>query len=236
MVQCMSTFMDLCYIFRRNAITSTALKTAEDLLKRFHELRCIFITEGVRESISLPRQHALPHYLTSIPLFGSPNGLCSSITESKHIKAVKEPWRRSSRFRALVQMLRTIIRLEKLAALRRTFLREGLLIGSTAAHFMRNGGDTSEVDESDEEVSGCEDGLVVDEADDVAQGKGEGIENHLDDAGPESGPQSLSSIMLAATPGIVVSVFEILLLLKMSFIFLRKTVSQRPHYAGKIHQ
>ena len=174
MVQCMSTFMDLCYIFRRNAITSTALKTAEDLLKRFHELRCIFITEGVRESISLPRQHALPHYLTSIPLFGSPNGLCSSITESKHIKAVKEPWRRSSRFRALVQMLWTIIRLEKLAALRRTFLREGLLIGSTAAHFMRNGGDTSEVDESDEEVSGCEDGLVVDEADDVAQGKGEG--------------------------------------------------------------
>src|ERR1700733_2595850 len=135
MVQCMSTFMELCYIFRRNVITNAALKTAETLLERFHELQLVFITEGVRSSISSPRQHALPHYLSSIPLFGSPNGLCSSITESKHIKAVKEPWRRSSRFKALVQMLRTIIRLEKLAALRRRFLWEGMLTGSTAAHF-----------------------------------------------------------------------------------------------------
>jgi len=53
----------------------------------------------------------------SIQLFGSPNGLCSSITESKHIKAVKEPWRRSNRYKALKQMLRTILRTEKLAAL-----------------------------------------------------------------------------------------------------------------------
>ncbi|KAF9538821.1 hypothetical protein CPC08DRAFT_738828 [Agrocybe pediades] len=44
-------------------------------------------------------------FSSSIPLFGSPNGLCSSITESKHIKAVKEPWRRSNRFNALSQML-----------------------------------------------------------------------------------------------------------------------------------
>lgn len=124
--------MELCYIFRRNAITSTALKNAEALLDRFHKLRQFFVDAGIRTSTSLPRQHALLHYLTSIPLFGSPNGLCSSITESKHIKAVKEPWRRSSRFRALVQMLRTIVRLEKLAALRRRFRHQGMLVGSTA--------------------------------------------------------------------------------------------------------
>jgi len=201
MVQCMATFMDLCYIFRRNAITSTALKTAEDLLKQFHELRCIFITEGVRESISLPRQHSLPHYLTSIPLFGSPNGLCSSITESKHIKAMKEPWRQSSRFRALVQMLQTIIRLEKLAALRRRFLWEGLLIGSTAAHFTLSRGDTSDFD--DEEIPSSSKGaLAVNGAADMDRGKSR-IEDCLDDAGPEAGPQSLSSITLAATPGIL---------------------------------
>jgi hypothetical protein len=108
MVQCMSAFMDACYIFRRNSINSTALKTAEELVGKFHELRAVFIAEGVRESISLPRQHALTHYITSVPLFGSPNGLCSSITESKHIKAVKEPWQRSNRFKALAQMLQTI--------------------------------------------------------------------------------------------------------------------------------
>jgi hypothetical protein len=212
MVQCMSTFMDLCYIFRRSVITNTALKTAEALLERFHELRLIFVTEGSHSSISLPSQHALPHYLTSIPLFGSPNGLCSSITESKHIKAVrpvKEPWRRSSRFKALVQMLRSIIRLEKLAALRRRFLQEGMLIGSTAAHFARLGGqlegDGSASDGDDEGmVWSNEDGLGVNgdmtPSQETEETRRQGVEG-IDDAGPESGPQSLSSITIAATPG-----------------------------------
>ena len=182
--------MDLCYIFRRNAITTSALKTAEDLLERFHALRDIFITEGVRSSISLPRQHALIHYLTSIPLFGSPNGLCSSITESKHIKAVKEPWRRSSRFKALAQMLRAIVRLEKLAALHCRFLQENKIIGSTAAHFSQGLGGTSDSDSDDEMISNNGSG----------QGN-HGIYERMGDAGPESGPQSLSSITLAAKPG-----------------------------------
>ena len=51
-------------------------------------------------------------------MFGAPNGLCSSITESKHIKAVKEPYRWSSHFEALGQMLMTNQRLDKLAACR----------------------------------------------------------------------------------------------------------------------
>jgi hypothetical protein len=68
------------------------------------------------DHVSLPRQHALIHYLRSIRLYGSPNGLCSSITESKYIKAVKEPWRRSSRYKALKQMLVTNSQLEKLAS------------------------------------------------------------------------------------------------------------------------
>ena len=186
--------MDLCYIFRRNAITTSALATAEALLKRFHQLHCIFITEGVRESISLPRQHALSHYITSITLFGSLNGLCSSITESKHIKAVKEPWRRSSRFRALIQMLWAINRMEKLAALRRKFLREGLLRGSTAGHFASSQGEKSELDD-DESASNDEDG-----GSDVEEKQG--VEGRLGDVGPENGPPSLSSIVLAATPGI----------------------------------
>ncbi|KAJ7610408.1 hypothetical protein FB45DRAFT_1121445 [Roridomyces roridus] len=74
------------------------------------------------------------HYIRSIRLFGSPNGLCSSITESKHIKAVKEPWRRSSRFNALPQMLRSISRLEKLAAAAVSFRARGMLIGTTSSY------------------------------------------------------------------------------------------------------
>jgi hypothetical protein len=126
--------MDACYIARRNAITGPALKYFRDCIERFHQLREIFIQTGVRATISLPRQHALKHYHYAIMFFGSPNGLCSSITESKHIKAVKEPWRRSSRFRALIQMLRTISRMDKMASLRQTFLEREMLHGSTSSY------------------------------------------------------------------------------------------------------
>jgi len=86
---------------------------------------------GVRtEGFNLPRQHSLNHYLQLIRAFGAPNGLCSSITESKHIKAVKEPWRRSNRFNALSQMLLTNQRLDKLAAAHVNFAHRGMLQGT----------------------------------------------------------------------------------------------------------
>ncbi|EGN91443.1 hypothetical protein SERLA73DRAFT_67393, partial [Serpula lacrymans var. lacrymans S7.3] len=53
------------------------------------------------------RQHSLTHYPLLICQFGAPNSLCLSITEAKHIKAVKEPWRHSSHYEALGQMLTT---------------------------------------------------------------------------------------------------------------------------------
>jgi hypothetical protein len=65
-----------------------------------------------------------------IRLFGLPNGLCSLITESKHIKAVKEPWWRSNRYNALLQMLVTNQRLDKLAAALADFRAQGMLSGS----------------------------------------------------------------------------------------------------------
>ncbi|OJA12790.1 hypothetical protein AZE42_13399 [Rhizopogon vesiculosus] len=72
----------------------------------------------------------MKHYPILIRLFGAPNGLCSSITETKHIKAVKEPWRRSSRYKALGQMLVTNQRLDKIAAARRDFNNRGMLQGT----------------------------------------------------------------------------------------------------------
>jgi hypothetical protein len=129
MVQCVREFVECCYIARRNAITSSDLDIFNQHLKRFHELRNVFIETSVRTSISLPRQHALMHYTSNIERFGSPNGVCSSITESTHITAVKEPWRRSSRNNPLPQMVQTISRLYKLNALRHVFENRGMLDG-----------------------------------------------------------------------------------------------------------
>ncbi|KAF7288734.1 C2H2-type domain-containing protein [Mycena indigotica] len=67
------------------------------------------------------------HYVRDIKQFGAPYGVCSSITESRHITAVKKPWRRSSRFEALGQMLLTNQRLDKLAAARADFEERGML-------------------------------------------------------------------------------------------------------------
>lgn len=102
----------------------------KDAVSRFHQYREIFISSGIREDFLMPRQHSITHYHALIRLFGAPNGLCSSITESKHIRAVKEPWRRSNRNEALGQMLITNQRLDQLAAARTDFSQRGMLNGS----------------------------------------------------------------------------------------------------------
>lgn len=131
MVRALGAFTEFCYLARRNVLTETSLAEMDDALQCFHRYRTIFQTTGVRpDGFSLPRQHSLVHYPLSIRLYGAPNGLCSSITESKHIKAVKEPWRRSNRYEALGQMLLTNQRLDKLAASRVDFKSRGMLSGT----------------------------------------------------------------------------------------------------------
>lgn len=118
--------MEFCYLARRSIIDEKDLDAIDQAVEDFHAERSIF--DEVRpDGYSLPRQHSLVHYRFLIEEFGAPNGLCSSITESKHIKAVKEPWRRSSRFEALGQMLLINQRLDKLAAFRVELEARGML-------------------------------------------------------------------------------------------------------------
>ena len=127
-VKCLSAFLDVCYIARQQNIDVTSLNTLETALTKFWRLREIFRTSGVRpDGFSLPRQHALFHYRRHIEDFGAPGGLCSSITESCHITAVKKPWCRSNRYQALGQMLNINQRLDKLAAMRSNFVARGML-------------------------------------------------------------------------------------------------------------
>ena len=129
MVRAITAFMDAFYIARRNAIDARSLERLQEAVESFYELRSVFIEAGVRSTISMPRQHALKHLYHAIHLFGSPNGLCSSITESKHIQAVKKPWRRSSRYCALTQMLRTLERMDRMLALYQRLEESGMLQG-----------------------------------------------------------------------------------------------------------
>ena len=109
-----------------------------DALAQFHQYREIFCTVGVcPDGFSLPRQHSLVHYEALIKQFSALNSLCTSITESKHIKAVKEPWRRSSKYKALGQMLLTNQRMDKLAAAAVDFEKRGMLKDSLASSHFR---------------------------------------------------------------------------------------------------
>ncbi len=137
MVMCLSAFLDACYIARRQDIGNNALNDFEAALGRFWELREVFRTLGVRPTgFSLPRQHSLVHYRRLVEDFGAPGGLCSSITESRHITAVKKPWRRSNHFDAIGQMLRTNQRLDKISATRSEFIELGMLLaGHTPSRY-----------------------------------------------------------------------------------------------------
>ena len=182
MVKCLAAFLDFCYVVRRNAITAEDLTELQVILDRFHFHRTVFIdTAGVTgENISLPRQHSLMHYIRSIMLFGSPNGLCSSITESKHIKAMKEPWRRSSRFKALKQMLLTNSRMDKLSSASRAHTELGMMDGTTSSY--------TEM-------------ILRGEQPQVRAAAADAYNDEDNDNSPEPGPKALSSIKLAHSPG-----------------------------------
>ena len=128
MVQCISAFLDVCYIIRRTDITTDTLQQFDIALAKFHQHCEVFRTTGVRpDGFNLPRQHAPSHYCHLIKEFGAPGGICSSITESRHITSVKKPWQRSNRFEAFQQLLVTNQHLDKLAAACIDFISQGML-------------------------------------------------------------------------------------------------------------
>ncbi|KAG2058792.1 hypothetical protein BDR06DRAFT_980193 [Suillus hirtellus] len=104
-VHAFCALLEFCFLVWHNIITEDTINQIEDALACFHRYHQIFETLGMVSHFSLPRQHSMVHYVDMIQLFTAPNGLCSSITESKHIKSVKDPWRWSSKNNALGQML-----------------------------------------------------------------------------------------------------------------------------------
>ena len=129
MVQAIGAFLEVCYIARQAIISEEDLDKLESEVARFHDLRVAFadVRGDGPDAFSLPRQHSLVHYAHQIRQYGAPTGLCSSITESKHIDAVKKPYRRSNRYEALGQMLLTNQRIDKLKAARTDFTKQGMM-------------------------------------------------------------------------------------------------------------
>jgi hypothetical protein len=194
MVRAIGSFMDFCYYVRRSVVDEDTLQAIDMALTDFKRDRVVFINVGVRNDFSLPRQHSLCHYWRNIQMFCAPNGLCSSITESKHIKAVKKPWRRSSRWKALGQMLLINQRLDKLAAAKIDFTFRGMLDGpSTGIPVITSPGP---------------DALRLSPI--IAKADPASCVGHIDqdeDEGPVEGTKYEGEVLLARTPGMCYSMY-----------------------------
>ena len=106
MIQALYALIDFVCVAQHDIIDSDDLDTLDDVLEQFHKYHESFWECSICPTgFNLSRQHSHIHYHRIIWAFSALNGLCSSITESKHIKAVKEPWQCSNYFEALSQML-----------------------------------------------------------------------------------------------------------------------------------
>ncbi|KAI6009449.1 hypothetical protein F5J12DRAFT_905037 [Pisolithus orientalis] len=88
-----------------NVLIEETLVAVQDTINHFHKYWEIFCQSGTIQTFSLPHQHAMKHYPDLIHLFRVLNGLCTSITESKHIDAVKDPHQQTNCNKLLGQML-----------------------------------------------------------------------------------------------------------------------------------
>ena len=135
MVQALHYLIEFCYLVHQDFHMTTMLEQLERTLDNFHNALEIFLKTGVWDEGSVPpQQHSLIHYPHLIHKFGLPNGLCSSITKSKHIQAVKEPWWQSNWWKVLFQMLIMNLHLDKLAASETLFKSKQLLEGDVLSY------------------------------------------------------------------------------------------------------
>ncbi|THU98715.1 hypothetical protein K435DRAFT_856353 [Dendrothele bispora CBS 962.96] len=111
-------------------------------------------------------------FTSVIRLFGAPNGLCLSITESKHIKSVKETWRRASHTDPLSQMLSIITCLDQMTTLQQKFNQQGMLLGTVSWYIVQilkketptkqnSNGDSEDNEDNEDEDCGPVSGLKV---------------------------------------------------------------------------
>ena len=126
MVWAVSTFLDFTYLVRRQVISANVLQWVKKTVENFHEYRKIFKAVGIVDDFNLPRQHVIVHYPRFIQQFGAPNGLCTSITESKH-KHVKTAYKHTNRVAPVEQMTKYSERMDKMSAQYTEYQRRGML-------------------------------------------------------------------------------------------------------------
>lgn len=189
-VRSFSALLDFCYFVRRPVIDEDGITAIDIAVNRFFRFREVIKDKGIRKDFNLPHQHSMLHYIESIKQFGAPNGLCTSITESRHIEDVKKRWRQTNKWNALKQMLKAIVRLGKLAAARVDYQERGMFEQDGERELQSLADDVdSDIDEdwhTAAQLASLPSGLAADGEDVMSGPEASGINASEDDAGDDA--------------------------------------------------
>ena len=198
-IKAVSVVLDFIYIVRRLVFTSATIAELEAVLLKYEGSREIFHITLVRpEGFELPRQHSIIHFPFSITRIGAPNTVCTSITESMHIRAVKDAYRRSNRNEEMGQVLLINQRTDKLAVARVDFECRGMLGTSRDPQDITMGLHTRAQTDAVASPNGC--GLGIDDSESGLQEEGNSFED-TEDIGDVHWYGIDSIVTLAKVPG-----------------------------------
>ncbi|KAM6489030.1 hypothetical protein JOM56_015520 [Amanita muscaria] len=113
-VRAVRALLDFIFLSQLPAISMQDLKYMESSLKSFHENKAIFVDLGICDNFTIPKLHALEHYITSIQLFGSTDNYNTQHTERLHIDYTKEAYRATNTRDEYPQMTAWLERQEKI--------------------------------------------------------------------------------------------------------------------------
>ncbi|KIL55290.1 hypothetical protein M378DRAFT_49930, partial [Amanita muscaria Koide BX008] len=113
LIRAVRALLDFMFLAQLQVITLHDLKYMESSLKSFHENKAIFVDLGIRDHFTIPKLHALVHYVTSIQLFGSTDNYNTQHTERLHIDYTKEAYRATNTRDEYPQMTAWLERREK---------------------------------------------------------------------------------------------------------------------------
>ena len=111
-VQAARAMLDFIYIAQYWSHTDDTLVDLQQALDDFHTVKDVFIEVGCREHFNIPKLHLLVHYVDSIKMFGSLDGLNTEHSERLHINYAKKAYAASNRKDYTIQMMKWLTRQE----------------------------------------------------------------------------------------------------------------------------
>ncbi|EPS92600.1 hypothetical protein FOMPIDRAFT_1137569 [Fomitopsis schrenkii] len=107
--------LDFIYLAQYTAHDNDTLEYMEKALKTYHKNKAVLVELGIREHLNIPKFHSLLHYVDSIKELGATDNYNTEAFERLHIDFAKAGWRASNHRDARPQMVRWLVRHEKMA-------------------------------------------------------------------------------------------------------------------------